>query len=155
MKWLAACAHVHSTRVHPSVPHCLRVAAESRIPGRLGPARNQARRHSLPHGTPRYRSYYWYAYFDSFISSCAHNSGCGFPDSLAHLVIPRHPPLRPQAPILHHFRFLLPLFSKDEEGMTPLHYYGSAIQLARHASREPTEQEYIVGMLAAKEIDKV
>ena len=74
-------------------------------------------------------------------------------DSLAHKVIPRHPTLRPQARMLHHFRFILPLLSKDEDGLTPLHYYDSAIQLARHTSREPTEQEYIVGMRAAREIE--
>ena len=55
--------------------------------------------------------------------------------------------------MLHHFRFILPLLSKDEDGLTPLHYYDSAIQLARHTSREPTEQEYIVGMRAAREIE--
>ncbi|EJF66631.1 hypothetical protein BD309DRAFT_853940 [Dichomitus squalens] len=76
-------------------------------------------------------------------------------DKLAHDVIPRHPPLRPHARMLHHFRFILPLLSKDEDGLTPLHYYDSAIQLARHASREPTEQEYIVGMRAAKEIQDI
>ncbi|KAI8995558.1 hypothetical protein BD414DRAFT_534711 [Trametes punicea] len=81
--------------------------------------------------------------------------GWGVPDKLAHLVIPRHPPLRPQARMLHHFRFILPLLSKDEDGLTPLHYYDSAIQLARHASREPTEQEYAVGIRAAKEIESV
>ncbi|KAI0762915.1 hypothetical protein C8Q74DRAFT_1206807 [Fomes fomentarius] len=73
-------------------------------------------------------------------------------DTLAHKVIPRHPTLRPQARMLHHFRFIIPLLGKDEDGLTPLHYYDSAIQLARHTSREPTEQEYIVGMRAAQEI---
>lgn len=73
-------------------------------------------------------------------------------DKLAHAVIPRHPPLRPHARMIHHFRFILPLLGKDEDDLTPLHYYDSAIQLARHASREPTEQEYVVGMRAAKEI---
>ena len=74
-------------------------------------------------------------------------------DSLAHKVIPRHPPLRPQARMLHQFRFIIPLLGKDEDGLTPLHYYDSAIQLVRHMSREPTEQEYIIGMRAAKEIE--
>ena len=74
-------------------------------------------------------------------------------DSLAHKVIPRHPPLRPQARMLHHFRFIIPLLGKDEDGLTPLHYYDSAIQLVRHMSKEPTEQEYIIGMRAAKEIE--
>ena len=76
-------------------------------------------------------------------------------DKLAHAVIPRHPPLRPHARMVHHFRFILPLLGKDEDGLTPLHYYDSAIQLVRHASREPTEQEYMVGMRAAKEIQGV
>ncbi|KAI9062996.1 hypothetical protein FKP32DRAFT_1676886 [Trametes sanguinea] len=76
-------------------------------------------------------------------------------DKLAHLVIPRHPPLRPHARMLHHFRFILPLLNRDELGLTPLHYYDSAIQLARHASREPTEQEYVVGMRAAKDIEAI
>ncbi|PIL32036.1 hypothetical protein GSI_06740 [Ganoderma sinense ZZ0214-1] len=76
-------------------------------------------------------------------------------DKLAHAVIPRHPPLRPHARMMHHFRFIVPLLGKDEDGLTPLHYYDSAIQLARHASREPTEQEYIVGMRAAKEIQDI
>ncbi|OBZ79217.1 Fruiting body protein SC7 [Grifola frondosa] len=75
-------------------------------------------------------------------------------DKLAHLVIPRHPALRPHARMLHHFRFILPLLSRDEVGLTPLHYYDSAIQLSRHGSREPTEGEYIIGMRAAKGIER-
>ncbi|CAL1695991.1 unnamed protein product [Somion occarium] len=65
-------------------------------------------------------------------------------DELAHLVIPSHPLLRPHSRMLHHFRWLSPLLEKDEDGITPLHYYDSVIQLARHASREPTEEEFIV-----------
>ena len=76
-------------------------------------------------------------------------------DKLAHAVIPRHPPLRPHARMVHHFRFILTLLGKDEDGLTPLHYYDSAIQLVRRASREPTEQEYMVGMRAAREIQDV
>ncbi|CCM00951.1 uncharacterized protein FIBRA_02998 [Fibroporia radiculosa] len=76
-------------------------------------------------------------------------------DELAHLVIPRHPALRPHARMLHHFRFILPLLTRDESGLTPLHYYDSAIQLARHASREPTEAEFAVGMDAANEIKRI
>ena len=71
------------------------------------------------------------------------------------MVIPRHPPLRPQARMLHHFRFIMPLLGRDGDGLSPLHYYDSAIQLARHAAREPTEQEYLVGMTAAQEIETV
>ncbi|KAH9937620.1 uncharacterized protein B0H18DRAFT_971462 [Fomitopsis serialis] len=76
-------------------------------------------------------------------------------DALAHLIIPRHPALRPHARMLHHFRFILPLLPRDEDGLTPLHYYDSAIQLVRHASREPTEAEYVLGMDAAAEIKRI
>ncbi|KAI0793431.1 hypothetical protein C8Q75DRAFT_804246 [Abortiporus biennis] len=76
-------------------------------------------------------------------------------DELAHLVIPRHPVYRPHTRMLHHFRFILPLFQRDEDGLTPVHYYDSAIQLARHASREPTEAEFSIGMRAYEEIRKV
>jgi hypothetical protein len=43
----------------------------------------------------------------------------------------------------------------DDEGWTPLHYYDSAIQLARQADREPTEREFEVGIAAADEIKKM
>ncbi|KAF7791924.1 hypothetical protein EIP86_002950 [Pleurotus ostreatoroseus] len=57
--------------------------------------------------------------------------------------------------MLHHFRFLLPLLPRDEDGLSPLHYYDSVIQLARHASREPTEAEFRLGIEAASQIKKV
>lgn len=75
-------------------------------------------------------------------------------DVLAHLVIPLHPKLKPHARMLHHFRFLLPLLKKDEDGMTLLHYYDSAIQLARNSATELTEEEFEVSMSAAHEIEK-
>jgi len=56
--------------------------------------------------------------------------------------------------MLHHFRFLNPLLPKDEDGMSPLHYYDSAIQLARHSARELTEEEFEIGMNAAYQIEK-
>ncbi|KZT06895.1 uncharacterized protein LAESUDRAFT_699815 [Laetiporus sulphureus 93-53] len=76
-------------------------------------------------------------------------------DALAHLIIPRHPLLRPHVRMLHHFRFIRPLLSQDEDRLTPLHYYDSAIQLARYAFRELTEGEYIVGKRAADEIKRI
>jgi hypothetical protein len=36
-----------------------------------------------------------------------------------------------------------------------LHYYDSAVQLARQAEREPTEREFEVGITAADEIKKI
>jgi len=54
--------------------------------------------------------------------------------------------------MIHRFRFILPLLPVDVDGLTPLHCYDSAIQLARNASEEPTEQEFEVGMVAATEI---
>jgi hypothetical protein len=57
--------------------------------------------------------------------------------------------------MLHHFRFIAPLLSKDEDGLTPLHYYDSGIQLARNSGEEPTEAEYVRCMAAATEIKKM
>ncbi|OCH96481.1 hypothetical protein OBBRIDRAFT_5259 [Obba rivulosa] len=76
-------------------------------------------------------------------------------DFLAHEIIPHHPALRPHARMLYQFRFILPLLPRDEDGLTPLHYYDSAIQLARHASREPTEAEFVIGMKAAADIKRI
>lgn len=76
-------------------------------------------------------------------------------DNVAHVVIPRHPTLRPHDRVLHHFRFIQALLPRDVDGLTPLHYYDSAIQLARHASREPTEPEFEIGMKAAGDIIRV
>jgi hypothetical protein len=56
--------------------------------------------------------------------------------------------------MLHHFRFLNPLLPKDEDGITHLHYYDSAIQLARNSARELTEEEFEIGMNAANQIEK-
>ncbi|KAF9015339.1 hypothetical protein BDQ17DRAFT_1340877 [Cyathus striatus] len=75
-------------------------------------------------------------------------------DALAHIVIPLHPKLKPHARMLHHFRFILPLLPKDEDGLTPLHYYDSAVQLARNCAREMTEEEFETGMSSAKDIER-
>ncbi|KZT21642.1 hypothetical protein NEOLEDRAFT_1120771 [Neolentinus lepideus HHB14362 ss-1] len=76
-------------------------------------------------------------------------------DTLAHLVLPRHPPLRPHDRMLHHFRFVIPLLPKDDDGLTPMHYYDSVIQLARNSCKEPTEGEYEMGWKAAGEIKRI
>lgn len=57
--------------------------------------------------------------------------------------------------MLHHFRFILPLLTPNEDGLTPLHFYESAIQLARNSHRHPSEQEFETGMRAAEEIHRV
>uniref|UniRef100_A0A0W0F8S0 Uncharacterized protein n=1 Tax=Moniliophthora roreri TaxID=221103 RepID=A0A0W0F8S0_MONRR len=76
-------------------------------------------------------------------------------DALVHLVIPTHPFLKPHDRMLHHFRFILPLLGSDEDELTPLHYYDSAIQLARTAHREPTEHEFELGMEMAEAIKQI
>jgi hypothetical protein len=78
-----------------------------------------------------------------------------FPDARARLLIPNLPALRPNDRMLHHYRFIAPLVPTDDEGLSPLHYYDSAIQLARQAGREPTERELEVGVAAADEIKKM
>jgi len=75
-------------------------------------------------------------------------------DDLAHTIIPAHPMLRPHTRMLHHFRFILPLLPVDEDGLTPLHYYDSAIQLARYSNAELSEHEFEMGMKPANEILK-
>jgi hypothetical protein len=76
------------------------------------------------------------------------------PDALAHLIIPSHPVLRPHSRMMHHFRFILPLLPQDEDGISLLHYYDSAIQLARNSTREPTEMEFQIGIESAVGIKK-
>ncbi|KAA1468656.1 hypothetical protein DENSPDRAFT_834047 [Dentipellis sp. KUC8613] len=76
-------------------------------------------------------------------------------DALSRLLIPSMPPLRPHDRMLHHFRFIAPLLPKDEDGLSALHYYDSAIQLVRHAEREPTEKEFEIGMDAANRIKRI
>lgn len=56
--------------------------------------------------------------------------------------------------MLHHFRFLNPLLPKDEDGISPLHYYDSAVQLARNSARALTEEEFEIGITAASQIEK-
>jgi hypothetical protein len=51
--------------------------------------------------------------------------------------------------MLHHFRFILPLLPQDEDGISLLHYYDSAIQLARNSAKEPTEMEFQIAMESA------
>ncbi|TEB39190.1 hypothetical protein FA13DRAFT_452659 [Coprinellus micaceus] len=75
-------------------------------------------------------------------------------DHLAHTLIPTHPPLKPHARMLLHFRFLIPLLPVDEDGLTPLHYYDSAIQVARNAEKELSEGEYEMGVRVGSEIEQ-
>jgi hypothetical protein len=56
--------------------------------------------------------------------------------------------------MLLHFRFLIPLLPVDEDGLTPLHYYDSAIQVARNAEKELSEGEYEMGVRVGSEIEQ-
>ena len=49
----------------------------------------------------------------------------------------------------------MPLLERDEDGLTPLHCYDSAMQIARNSNREPTEQEFRLGMNAANIILRI
>ncbi|THH21481.1 hypothetical protein EW146_g94 [Bondarzewia mesenterica] len=75
-------------------------------------------------------------------------------DLRARILIPSMPIPRPHDRILHHFRFIAPLIPRDEDGLSPLHYYDSAIQMARCAEREPTERQFEIGLAAARQIKK-
>jgi hypothetical protein len=57
--------------------------------------------------------------------------------------------------MIHHFRFILPLLPQDEDGISLLHYYDSAIQLARNSTKEPTEMEFHIAMESAAGIKKI
>ncbi|KAF9044888.1 hypothetical protein BDZ89DRAFT_1127908 [Hymenopellis radicata] len=71
-------------------------------------------------------------------------------DELAREVIPHHPPLKPHTRMHHHFRFIAPLLNGEV-----LALWDSAIQMARLAQREMTEEEFIVGWDAAEEIRRM
>ncbi|KIY45389.1 hypothetical protein FISHEDRAFT_49362 [Fistulina hepatica ATCC 64428] len=73
-------------------------------------------------------------------------------DRVARQVLPNSPLLKPRARILQHFCFILPLLTVDADDLTALHYYDSAIQIARNSHAEVTEQEYELGMKAQAEI---
>jgi len=57
--------------------------------------------------------------------------------------------------MMHHFRFIIPLLPLNEDELTPLHYYDSVIQLARISHREPTEDEFELGIESAENIIQV
>ncbi|THU94826.1 hypothetical protein K435DRAFT_667476 [Dendrothele bispora CBS 962.96] len=73
-------------------------------------------------------------------------------DNLARNIIPATPPLKPHARMLHHFRYIIPILNTGDDGLTPLHYYDSVIQLARYSSREPTLKEFEYGMHVMEQI---
>lgn len=122
---------------------------------RILDARHEIRRHTIPFRTCTYHQRDRYVSAHYFDPSSSHRRFMYPVDDIAHLVIPHHPALRPHSRMLHHFRFILPLLPRDGDGLTALHYYDSAIQLARHASRECTEAEFTIGLASADEIKKV
>jgi hypothetical protein len=80
---------------------------------------------------------------------------CHTLDSLTRLVIQHQPPLMPHVRMLHHFRTIVALFPRDEYGLTVVHYYDSAIQLARFSTSELTDDEFRMGMDAAAAITRL
>ena len=70
-------------------------------------------------------------------------------------MIPHQPALRAHERMLSHFRFIAPLLPRDVDGLSPLHYYDSAVQLARYAEREMTEREYEVAIGAVRAMKDV
>lgn len=77
-----------------------------------------------------------------------------YSDALSHFVIPNQPTPKPHTRMLHHFRFILPLLPRDEDGLTDLHYYDSAIQVAQLSRAELLEEEFELGRAAAERIKK-
>lgn len=67
-------------------------------------------------------------------------------------MIPLQPPMKPHARMLHHLRFIAPLLPRDEDKISPLHFYDAAIQIARISDKELTEEEFLTGLHAAEEI---
>jgi hypothetical protein len=61
----------------------------------------------------------------------------------------------PHDRVVHHLRTIISLFPRDELGLTVVHYYDSAIQLARFATTDISEDEFRMGMDAADAIVKL
>jgi hypothetical protein len=80
---------------------------------------------------------------------------CSHPDALTRSVIHHQPPLMPHARMLHHLRTIVGLFPRDEYGLTVIHYYDSAIQLARQSGPQPTPDEFRLGMDAVAAIKRM
>ena len=75
-------------------------------------------------------------------------------DNLVHSIIPSHLPSKLHTRMLHHFWFILPLLLEDEDGLTPLHYDDSAVQIARNGNTELSEYEFTAGIQAARDIEQ-
>ncbi|EJD55663.1 hypothetical protein AURDEDRAFT_109907 [Auricularia subglabra TFB-10046 SS5] len=73
-------------------------------------------------------------------------------DEAARAIVPRLLPIRPHTRVLHHLRALTPLIPVDESGSSCLRRYDSVIEFARHARREPTEEEFVRGLQAASDL---
>lgn len=80
---------------------------------------------------------------------------CVVADVMTRGVIRHQPLLMPHDRMLHHLRTIVKLFTRDEFGLTVVHYYDSAIQLARLSTKEPTEDEFRMGMDAAQAIKRL
>lgn len=154
------------------MPHRVRVAPDGRAAPRLGPPRcagsicgtrvrllttalhrDKVQRCLLPPRAARHNTPHRCASPSAPCRATLTSTAPGrAPDQLAHVVIPLHPRLKPHARMLHHFRFLKPLLARDVDGMSALHYFDAAVQVARNAAREMTEAEFAEGMAAAEQI---
>ncbi|THH05147.1 hypothetical protein EW145_g5006, partial [Phellinidium pouzarii] len=63
-------------------------------------------------------------------------------DSVARKVIPSMPPLSPHVPLSRHLRHIMPLVSADTQGETHFQIYVDAVEMARYADREMSEEEF-------------
>ena len=65
------------------------------------------------------------------------------------------PPLSPHVPIARHLRHIVPLVNADEHGADYFAAYTNAIERARYASDELTEEEFeaaLDGFVAIREM---
>lgn len=73
-------------------------------------------------------------------------------DAAARKVIPSMAPLSPRVPLARHLRHIVPLVSADEHGAEYFATYTDAVERARYASDELTEEEFEAALDAVASI---
>ncbi|TDL28684.1 hypothetical protein BD410DRAFT_781208 [Rickenella mellea] len=76
-------------------------------------------------------------------------------DAVARLIIPSMPAYRTNVPITRHLRHIKSLISADDDGDAYFRNYTNVVQVARYASREPTEEEFGACIDAAAAIKQI